>query len=218
MGKPERLDFAAFGAEMARREAEQVAFLATPEGQAKLAKDSADLQAGIERERWSKVAETGIPPKDLAILRAGNLTPTAAVQALADIGKLTLIALSGNPGSGKTVAASSWLANGKGGLFVKSARLSRWDRYDNTEMNRLLRTSQLVIDDLGTEFQDAKGNFMAILDEVIDVRYDHSRPTVITTNLDADAFKLRYGERIIDRIREAGKFVSLDGASMRKRA
>src|SRR5882724_11164612 len=206
-----------FSAGLAERAAKRAEFEATPEGQAEIAKRNADEAARFESERWRAIAATGIPPKDLAILRGGKLTPTPATNALAEISALTLVCLSGNPGSGKTVAASNWLATFGGGLFVKAARLSRWDRYDNDEMNRLLRAARLVIDDLGTEFQDAKGNFMAILDEVIDVRYDHAKPTVITTNLDAEAFKARYGERIVDRIREAGAFVSLDGGSMRTR-
>lgn len=202
-----------FLAEMERRRL----YAMTPEGIAEDAKIRAKREAEIERDKWRRVADTGVPPKDMAILRAGKLEQTGAVQALADINGLGLVCLSGNPGSGKTVAASNWLAIAGSGLFVKAARLSRWDRYDNDEMNRLLRAARLVIDDLGTEFQDSKGNFMAILDEVIDVRYDHSRPTVVTTNLDAEAFKARYGERIVDRIRETGKFVSLDAASMRAR-
>lgn len=190
---------------------------ATPEGQAEAKAAAEANEARRVADRWRVIAETGIPPKDLALLRGGALTATPATLALAEISALTLVCLSGNPGSGKTVAASNWLATAGNGMFVKAARLSRWDRYDNDEMNRLLRASRLVLDDLGTEFQDAKGNFMAILDEVIDVRYDHARPTVITTNLDAEAFKARYGERIVDRIREAGAFVSIPSSSMRTR-
>lgn len=207
-----------FAARMSKRAEEHAAFLATPDGQAKAAAERAAEIAALDNERWSRVAAMGVPPRDIAILRTDALKATPAVNALAEISALTLVCLSGNPGSGKTVAASKWLSDRRGGLFVKASRLSRWDRYDDAEMNKLLKASALVIDDLGTEFQDAKGNFMAILDEVVDVRYDHSRATVITTNLDGDAFKARYGERIVDRIREAGEFVSLDGASMRSRA
>lgn len=160
-------------------------------------------------------AESEIPPNFMKLCRDGSLEVTEATSELRDDDRM--VCLSGNPGCGKTVAAADWLWRRLPGLFVKSARLARWERYDNEAMNRLLRCPRLVIDDLGTEFQDAKGNFMAILDELIDVRHDHSRPTVMTTNLDAAAFKLRYGERIADRIREDGRFVSLSGGSMRKR-
>jgi DNA replication protein DnaC len=163
--------------------------------------------------RAAAIREIGIPPKDLALFQAGTITRTRAVEELEAPG--VLICLSGNPGSGKTTAAGYRLYLAGCGMFVKAARLSRWPRYDEAEMERLFTRNPIVIDDLGTEYQDAKGNFMAILDEVIDVRYDHSAPTIITTNLDATAFKERYGERIADRIRESGRFVSLSAASMR---
>ena len=103
-------------------------------------------------------------------------------------------------------------------LFVTSARLSRWDRYDRDEMNRLLRADRLVIDDLGSEYADVKGNFNAILDELVSDRHGNRRPLVITTNLNGEAFKARYDDRIADRIREVGRFVSIKWSSMRKRA
>lgn len=177
------------------------------------AKRSAQHLTEVEQARAQKASEMGIPPKDSEKIRAGSLSETDAVKALR--GNDLIVCLSGNPGCGKTTAAGDALFRARQGLFVKAARLSRWQRYEDSEMNKLLRAQVLVIDDLGTEFQDEKGNFMAILDEVIDVRYDHRRKTIITTNLDAEAFKARYGERIADRIRECGKFVSLDGKSMR---
>ena len=174
-----------------------------------------DPAEAIRRAKRRQIAEIGIPPKDLELFRGGGFQRTPAVEELGAPG--VLICLSGNPGSGKTTAAGHRLFLAECGLFLKAARLSRWQRYDDDEMEKLFTRNPIVIDDLGTEYQDAKGNFMAILDEVIDVRYDRSRPTYITTNLDAAAFKERYGERIADRIRESGRFVSLSDASMRGR-
>jgi DNA replication protein DnaC len=168
-----------------------------------------------QRELDRAINAIGIPPKDLVLFRSGLLSRTKAIEDLETPG--VLICLSGNPGSGKTTAAGYRLFLAACGMFIKAAKLARWPRYDDAEMERLFTRNPIAIDDLGTEYQDAKGNFMAILDEVIDVRYDHSRPTYITTNLDASAFKERYGERIADRIRESGRFVSLSDASMRGR-
>ncbi len=182
----------------------------------------AERKAELAAKREATFLAMGIPPKDMALIKSGGLEPTEAVTALR--GNVRLVCLSGNPGCGKTTAAGSWLWSAADGaigrtrgipVFVKAARLARWDRYDDEQMDRLLKADRLVVDDLGTEFQDAKGSFMVLFDELVDVRYDHCRPTVITTNLDAEQFKTRYGERIADRIREAGKFVSLAGASMR---
>jgi len=195
----------------------------TDEGKADLAEEAerfAAIRSSEERDRErarhaaeeTTLAAMEIPSRLVDLFRSGPLRETEAMRA---IEKPRILVLSGNPGCGKTVAAANWLFLGRSGLFVKSSRLARWDRYDDEAMNKLLRAPRLVVDDLGTEFQDAKGNFDAILDEIIDVRYDNKRPTVITTNLAAEAFKARYGERIADRIREAGRFVSLAEKSMR---
>jgi DNA replication protein DnaC len=74
-----------------------------------------------------------------------------------------------------------------------------------------------VIDDLGSEYHDAKGFFQTLLDEIIDVRYAGKLPTVITTNLDAAGFAAWYGERIVDRVREGGRFIACGNASLRRR-
>lgn len=60
-----------------------------------------------------------------------------------------------------------------------------------------------------------KGAFTNSLDGLVDARYRHLLPTVITTNLRAEEFKARYGARAIDRLRERGEFVELNGASLR---
>ena len=147
----------------------------------------------------------------------------ADTEALAEIrrGGFELLVMAGDVGRGKTVAAAWWLlvaAHQRRPLFVSAARLSRWDRYDNDAMDRLLLASRLVIDDLGEEFNDTKGNFLAVLDETIADRVANRRPTVITTNLTLDAFTERYGIRIRDRIRESGRWQSFAGPSMRLKA
>ena len=132
-----------------------------------------------------------------------------------------LVVLSGGVGCGKSLAAAAWLLAGQlegvRGLWMTAARLARWPRYDEDRMSELLTVRRLVIDDLGDEYLDEKGAYLSLLDEVVNERYGNARPTVLTTNLNAVAFKIRYGPRIADRIREAGKFESVDGPSLRKR-
>ena len=103
-------------------------------------------------------------------------------------------------------------------LFVRAVALARWNKYDADEMKQLLDASALVIDDLGVEYSDQKGAFASLLDEVIDHRYGNQAPTLITTNLTAKEFKERYGERIADRLREAGGFVAVSRDSFRPTA
>lgn len=175
--------------------------------------------AWIESDRKAEAArrarDTGVPPNSANLILFGSPDQTDAMRALTKV--KGFVCLFGNTGVGKTVAATAWLLalNAEGCLFVKAAALARWDRYDNAEMERLLTAPRLVIDDLGTEYQDAKGNFMAIFDELVDVRDTHGLPTVATTNLDVADFKLRYGERVMDRVRGNGRLSVIGGDSMR---
>lgn len=164
-------------------------------------------------------AATMVPADFLDLITAGPMHDT---QALAEVrrGEFRALVLAGAIGRGKSVAASWWLLDGPwpakhDPLFVSSARLARWERYDNAAMDRLLLASKLVIDDLGEEFNDTKGNFLAVLDETVSDRISNRRPTVITTNLDVAKFRERYGERITDRIKGAGRWVAFTGDSFR---
>jgi DNA replication protein DnaC len=100
-------------------------------------------------------------------------------------------------------------------MFVTAARLARWSRYDEAAMEKLLKAKRLVIDDIGTEFMDANGSYQALLDEIVNERYANKRPTLMTTNLEVQAFAARYGERVADRIRESGRFVFVGRDSLR---
>ena len=163
-----------------------------------------------------KVAE--LPDRLVRLASGGGLRETDAVAALREPAGITVLA--GAPGCGKTVAAAWWLfdwvAQCCSGLWLTAARLQRWDRYSRAEMDRLFAYPRLVLDDLGTEFLDEKGSFMTTLDELVNERYASARPLVITTNLNVEAFKLRYGERIVDRIREAGVFKAVGSQSLRQ--
>lgn len=175
-----------------------------------------------ERERAQAsrdaVEALDLPARALRLLWAENVRETEAVLALRETSTTTV--LSGGTGCGKTVAAAGWLFHAARdsrtrGVWVTGARIARWDRYSNREMDKLLLPPRLVVDDLGGEFLDDRGSFMALLEELINERYACERPTVLTTNLNAAAFKARYGERVADRIRDDGKFVVIASGSMR---
>ena|GEM_PF-1930517 len=76
----------------------------------------------------------------------------------------------------------------------------------------------LAIDDLGREYSDQHGRWLAELDLLIDDRHEMRRPTVITSNLSPKEFIERYGERIADRIRQTGLVVNCVGESLRRKA
>ena len=63
----------------------------------------------------------------------------------------------------------------------------------------------LVLDDAGTEFSTERGPWVSVFDTIINARYAACLPTIITTNLSAEAFFKLYGERVRSRFHEAGR-------------
>ena len=123
------------------------------------------------------------------------------------------LVLSGPKGCGKSTAAAYYLWDNTSFQVNCPPRIQRWwtaakvarvSSY-NTELENLMKTPVLVIDDLGVEYLDKNGHFNHRLDELIDARYSNFRKTIITTNLNKADFKDRYGLRITDRIREGFK-------------
>jgi DNA replication protein DnaC len=211
-------DFASFGLRLA-------AWSETPAGLAEKAAGEAKRAADIKRAAAEATARRmeaiGIPARYRFVGDpAAHLNETQAMAAVRAPGDI--IVLSGHAGCGKTAAACWWLLQtpprSREPMFVTAARLSRMSRFDEEAMDEIIRAGRLVIDDLAVEYADEKGFFKSLLDEVINARYSDALPTLITTNIDVKAFKLRYEERIVDRIRETGRFESLDNPSLRKRA
>ena len=98
---------------------------------------------------------------------------------------------------------------------VEASRMSAFGE-DAERRFRLWREAELlVLDDLGTELMTA--TWQQALDDILDFRYQHSLRTMMPTNLSAEEFKKRYGERIADRIRHEGTIRELAGPSMRSR-
>jgi len=167
-------------------------------------------------EENALLAEKGYPLRALIAARSPN--PSYAldrVDAWAKSNK-TVIVLSGQPGCGKTVAAVTWaLSQRPRPLFLRAATFATASRYDSAKRDEWIKAGSLILDDLGAEFQDAKGSFSVDLDELIDTYYGNMKRLVITTNSGPAEFKQRYGERVADRIREAGEFVVTRGESLR---
>jgi DNA replication protein DnaC len=129
-----------------------------------------------------------------------------------------IIVVSGAPGCGKTVGAAWWALRRKTSTkFVRASTFAAASRYDRQERTVWLKASALVLDDAGAEYSDAKGSLMVDLDELLDTFYGDRRPLLITTNCSVADFKTRYGERITDRLRECGRWISVDGGSLRKK-
>ena len=137
------------------------------------------------------------------------------------------LVLAGPKGCGKSTAAGLYLwektrpdykSPPKDMRWWTAARVSRISSF-NDQLDQVMKTKMIVIDDLGVEYLDKNGHFNHRLDELIDDRYSNYRKTIITTNLNARDFQSRYGDRVADRIREGfkhgGAYVEIDGATLR---
>jgi DNA replication protein DnaC len=187
----------------------------------------AEEEAEEHRRRRKQSKTAGIPEHILRVLYDHASQDTQARRLLAEAFSKTpepsIVVLSGGVGCGKSCAAAE-MAILRSGRFVTASELSSGSAYES-QARELEQTKFLVIDDLGCEYIDAKGYFLSRLDSLINARYANCLPTVITTNLPATAaadnptgksFR-QYGERILDRIRECGRFVNVGGQSLRRR-
>lgn len=86
---------------------------------------------------------------------------------------------------------------------------------------RALEADLLVLDDLGAENSspdERHGRWMlAILHEMLDFRYRHKKPTIITTNLTPQELSSRYGDRLLSRMAEMGFCVAIQAEDYRQR-
>lgn len=191
----------------------------------KLAADwDAAREEDEQRERQQQAAElslndlraSGFPARGVEAYAKG-LHRTPALDAVLTFLKSskTFLLLMGTPGTGKTLATAPALA-GRPGEFVRAvelARLSSFDREDRKRLEAAQRARVLVLDDLGAEM--LHDGWKPTLDELVDIRWGERRRTIITTNLDTEAFRARYGSRIADRLRDDGFVVKCGDKSLR---
>lgn len=146
--------------------------------------------------------------------------------------KKTIAIFAGPRGVGKTTAAAHVLFRGRprklsgswtsrecpmfchvDQVFASSKMVGESDK----EQRSVYRRPQiLVIDDLGLE-RDPQRRFQPYMDWLINERYEGEGWLVITTNVPADEFRTRYGERIYDRLRDRAAWYEISHESLRGR-
>lgn len=175
--------------------------------------------AGRERRlRRDRLVAADWPSRALENAVTADMTkPAIEIIDAWDPQSRCVLVLSGAPGCGKSTAAAWWaLRRADVTVFVRATTFAAGSRYDRETRARWYGARALVLDDLGSEYADAKGSFLVDLDELIDRFYAERRPLIITTNVTAKEFSARYGARIVDRLREAGRWQNIGGASLRK--
>lgn len=201
------------------------------ENPALAAQRDSDERALVIRTASQVLIDHGVPARVVRQLADGGWRETSAVAKIRSWHAMHswCAVLGGDFGVGKSFAAALWLwliafeaAEAKRTSTYRApecwrsaADLARIGNYDRNAFNEVARLPALVIDDLGAEFNDGKGAFLAFLGDLLNERQSNERRTLITTNLAGSAFKERYGQRIIERIREGGVFEGVTGPNMR---
>jgi DNA replication protein DnaC len=165
-----------------------------------------------------RLKDSGVPQEVRESLgRAFYATQaTQAVDRWLASGKRLLL-LAGSFGTGKTVAAGYAIKRHPGrwmhaSEIAKAAGFKHEDRMAELQNARLL-----VIDEVGGEFNDASGWGRAALTTLLLTRYAEKRLTVMTSNLDAKAWKAYADPRMLDRLAGEGEVFGTTGPSLRRK-
>jgi DNA replication protein DnaC len=134
-------------------------------------------------------------------------------------GSRPVLCLVGERGRGKTVAAA-WLALAEGGRYVEAEELCRlyatkWGP-DRERYQDLVGKRVLIVDEIGTE-ADPRTSVAAIHD-VVNRRQGARKMTLLMGNMSKRQLVERYDARTIDRLREVGAVIEVQGESMRRGA
>jgi hypothetical protein len=174
----------------------------------------------VERVSRETVAARGVPEKHLrAIYDREPIECDAldAVRAFLASDKTSLV-LAGGVGTRKSGSAC-WALTQRPGVFLTEDEVLRLYASrledDIAAMRRARQAQVLVIDDIG-EYSDDKGWGTKVITGLWNHRYSSELKLIVTANKTAKEFAAEFGQRIVDRVRESGRFVELGGKSVRR--
>lgn len=180
-----------------------------------------------------KLERSGIGERSLNAAQAPEETEAlGVVKRWREDNALTWLALCGAKGVGKSVAAT-WalvrvMRGGGTAARIDATRLATLSQFDAgaDEIAWLKRVDMLLVDDIGTELLNDFAK--ARMHELFEERHETYRRTILTSNLmwrpttrdgqTIPGLEQRLGERLVDRITQAGRVVQLgSNKSMRRR-
>lgn len=87
----------------------------------------------------------------------------------------------------------------------------------NNDIDEILKRKLIMLDDIGTEDMMVRyGEKRLAFAEIVDMAEKQSKLLIVTSNLNADELRVKYGERVIDRIKGTMHRVLFKGSSLRK--
>lgn len=152
------------------------------------------------------------------------------VREFVDDDALWCLILSGGNGTRKTGSAC-WALTRIPGIFVEAHELldiafGKKREYEGLH-ERLLKSKLVVFDDLGTERADDGGNWAHEFQYMWNRLYENDAKLIVTCNMPPvdvrdpsgtvkrKGFASLYDKRVIDRFREGGRWINLQGESVR---
>ena len=162
--------------------------------------------------------------------KALNICKTYAVEWAKVKQAGTGLIFSGKAGSGKTHLACSIahevIEQGAKVQFATVAEVMRQikssfskdsETTEQQEIDHFSSIDLLILDEVGMDYGTDFNK--ALIFEILNKRYENVLPTILLTNLDADALIEYMGERLVDRMREnKGRMVSFTWDSYRAKA
>lgn len=132
----------------------------------------------------------------------------------------------GLPGTGKTHLAAGigleFIAKGRTVIYARAGKIIRevkdtWSKTAKVKegevYSKYAAPDLLIVDEIGRQF--GTDSEKMILFEIINERYEQSKPIVAVTNLDGPNLSEFIGTAALDRLKENGEAVCFDWCSMR---